>query len=150
MCPAEIIAPLVQEGTRNRLQMTPKQTPSPQSPPAPAWLFSISPTSLFLTLCRGMEAAKRGGPRSSRGAQLSGAQSRVVGPGSGSLWGEGPPHPPHTSLPCRSAQQQRGDIFTTLFSSLPRASRLPESRRYLPSFPSTGGCVSWVSGVKMT
>lgn len=61
MCPAEIIAPLVQEGTRNRLQMTPKQTPGPQSPPAPAWLFSISPTSLFLTLCRGMEAAKRGG-----------------------------------------------------------------------------------------
>lgn len=45
----------------------------------------------------------------------------------------------------------KGKYFSPSFSAaFPSASRLAESRHYLPSFPSTGECVSWMSGVKMT
>lgn len=39
----QVIVPLVQEGTRNDLQMAPVQTLHPQPPPAPAWLCFLSP-----------------------------------------------------------------------------------------------------------
>lgn len=60
VCPPEIITLLVQEGTRNYLQTAPKQTPHPRFPPAPAWLFSLSHTSLLLSLGQGMKAGKGG------------------------------------------------------------------------------------------
>lgn len=45
----------------------------------------------------------------------------------------------------------KGKYFSPSFSpSFPGASRLAERRHYLPPFPSTGECVSWMSFVKMT
>lgn len=124
VCPPEIIALLVQEGTRNCLQTAPKQTPRPQFPPAPAWLFSLSPTSLLLALGQGMKAGK-GGPGSFQGEgaahhlQLCAAQRYPEQGGRccrGHSGGKVPLIVP--ARPSRSAQQQRKGFFTVLFSSL--------------------------------